>query len=153
MSDAEMDNAVSWDLDRLAVPQGDVHASDDALAVLGTLDSQASVERVCAYASDGGPDNVATDHLLRVLGLVDGQLALVTWDSFGITAIGYRPTEQRYDVGQFSGVDKRMGNEYQTYERATRSEVKDTLSWTTPTIVCRDESKQLPDLDAGEVAP
>lgn len=126
----------------------DRHASDSALAVIDSIETQSvSVDPVREYASTSGESDVATKHLLRILQLCDGRLALVTWSSAGITAIGYRPTEQRYEIGQFSGIDKRMGKDPESHERVSRSEARDMLSWATPTIVTREDSKLLDDIE------
>lgn len=142
---------LSWDIDRLNVDP-DEYGSDAALTILDDIQEQHTVDHSRAYAgADSDVTDVAAKDLLRVLQLAGGRLALVTWSSAGITSIGYRPDEQRFDVGQFSGIDKRMGNEYETYERATKGQAKDLLAWTTPTVVSREEAKLLPQLDDVEV--
>lgn len=139
---------LSWDIDRLIVDPG-VNASDGALAVLDGLGNATAVVSVREYATGEGGERVATTYLLRTLQRAEGRLALVTWGSGGIQAVGYLPADQRFDVGRFSGHAARMGNDPESYDRVTRAEAKDELAWCRPSVVRRDESKLLPALDGG----
>lgn len=143
----ELQDEAPFDLDRLPVGP-DRKASEDALAVLEELEGQhVTVERVAAYARQKVDGRIATKDLLRALQHADGRLALVTWSNAGINAVGYLPEDQRFDVGGFSGVQKRMGNDPEFYETATMSAAKDQLAWSKPDVVHREESDLLPALE------
>lgn len=147
-SHEQLQSDLSWDIDRLSVDPG-VNASDAALDVLDELGNATAVVAVREYAAGEMSGRVATTYLLRTLQCAEGRLALVTWGSGGIQAVGYLPGDQRFDVGRFSGHAARMGNDPESYDRVARAEAKDELAWCRPSVVRRDESKLLPALDGG----
>lgn len=153
VSREELQEDLPWDVERIPVGIGE-HASDDALELLHDLaDDHESVKRVASYADrDGGQGRVATEHLLRALKHADGRLALVTWNSGGITAISYRPCEQQYEIGNYYGLAELTGDEPESHKFATRGFAKEELAGSEPTVVLRSESKLLDEREAEVVA-
>lgn len=145
----DLGDELKYDPERLPLP-GVEKASDDALAVLdGIADGRPCVERTAAYARrDETARRPTTTDLLRTLYHADGELALVTWSTTGITAIGYRPDEQRFEVGGYSGLRELMGDEPEWHERCSKATAKDMLTDTRPDIVVRAEADLLDGGDA-----
>ncbi len=142
----KLSEALKFDVDRLPLP-GDAKASDDALAVLEDLPERAVVERVRTYAR-GDADRLRPNDFLRTLQHADGALAVVTWTNAGITAIGYDPAAQRFEVGGYSAVRDMMGDDAEYHEHCTKAKAKDLLVDTRPDVVTRSEA----DLLGGERA-
>lgn len=139
----ELRDDLKFDVDRLPLP-GAAKASDDALAVLAECPDHVTVERVRQYArGDRAARRLKPADFVRTLQHAEGTLAVVTWTSAGITAVGYQPDEQRFDVGGYSAVRDMMGDDAEYHERTTRNGAKDILVSTSPDVVARDEADLL----------
>lgn len=139
---------VQWDAERH--PTGfESSASQAALDILDDLrDESRALACVRDYAFDERPrDKVKNEHFVAALRASEGELALVTWDSMGITSIGYRPDRDQFDVGGYSAVDDHAGLGSEYYEYASRRSVTELLFSNHVDIVLRSEDKQLPGLD------
>lgn len=145
----ELREILKYDVERIPLP-GDEKVSDGALEVLKQIEGQhVTVERAIAYAQgDVGVRGVKTTDLLRTLQHADGRLALVTWSNAGITSIGYRPNDQRFDVGGYSAVRDMMGDDAEYYEQCSLAKAKDLLASGHPDIVRRDEAGLLEPMNA-----
>lgn len=146
----EVQDAVKFDLDRLPVGF-DAKVSEDALAILNEHEANSvCVERVADYArQELVREAVKTNDFIRTLERTDGRLALVTWSSGGIASIGYRPSEQRFEVGSYSSVRDIMGDDPESHARKLTSEVREELHGRRPDVVCRDEADLLEPLNDG----